>query len=80
MELTAQDEEFRQRARGWLEQNLAGEFAALRGQGGPGREHEHFEQRLAWNRHLAASGWTCLSWPRRVRRPGRDPRAAGYLP
>ena len=63
MELTAQDEEFRQRARGWLEQNLAGEFAALRGQGGPGREHEHFEQRLAWNRHLAASGWTCLSWP-----------------
>ena len=63
MELTAEDEEFRQRARGWLEQNLAGEFAALRGRGGPGREHEHFEQRLAWNRHLAASGWTCLSWP-----------------
>jgi alkylation response protein AidB-like acyl-CoA dehydrogenase len=63
VELTAEDEEFRQRARGWLEQNLAGEFAALRGQGGPGREHEHFEQRLAWNRHLAASGWTCLSWP-----------------
>ncbi len=63
MELTAEDEEFRQRARGWLEQNLAGEFAALRGQGGPGREHEHFEQRLAWNRLLAANGWTCLSWP-----------------
>jgi alkylation response protein AidB-like acyl-CoA dehydrogenase len=63
VELTAEDEEFRQRARGWLEQNLAGEFAALRGEGGPGREHEHFERRLAWNRHLAASGWTCLSWP-----------------
>ncbi len=63
MELTGQDEEFRQRVRGWLEDNLAGEFAALRGQGGPGREHEHFEQRLAWNRRLAASGWTCLSWP-----------------
>jgi alkylation response protein AidB-like acyl-CoA dehydrogenase len=63
VELTAEDEEFRQRARSWLEQNLAGEFAALRDEGGPGREHEHFEQRLAWNRHLAASGWTCLSWP-----------------
>jgi alkylation response protein AidB-like acyl-CoA dehydrogenase len=63
VELTGQDEEFRQRVRGWLEDNLAGEFAALRGQGGPGREHELFEQRLAWNRHLAANGWTCLSWP-----------------
>jgi alkylation response protein AidB-like acyl-CoA dehydrogenase len=61
--LTDQDEEFRQRVRAWLADNLAGEFADLRGQGGPGREHEHFEQRLAWNRHLAASGWTCLSWP-----------------
>jgi alkylation response protein AidB-like acyl-CoA dehydrogenase len=63
VELTDQDEAFRQRIRGWLEQNLTGEFAPLRGQGGPGREHEHFDQRLAWNRHLAAGGWTCLSWP-----------------
>jgi len=61
--LTDQDEEFRARVRAWLADNLAGEFADLRGQGGPGREHEQFEQRLAWNRHLAASGWTCLSWP-----------------
>jgi alkylation response protein AidB-like acyl-CoA dehydrogenase len=42
------DADFRARVRDWLEQNLTGEFAALRGQGGPGREHEHFEQRLAW--------------------------------
>jgi alkylation response protein AidB-like acyl-CoA dehydrogenase len=60
---TQDDAEFRRRIRDWLEQNLTGEFAALRGQGGPGREHEHFEQRLAWNRHLARAGWTCLSWP-----------------
>jgi alkylation response protein AidB-like acyl-CoA dehydrogenase len=60
---TTADEEFRARIRNWLEQNLSGDFAALRGQGGPGREHEHFEQRLAWNRHLAASGWTCIGWP-----------------
>jgi alkylation response protein AidB-like acyl-CoA dehydrogenase len=63
VQLTEEDAEFRRRVRDWLEQNLTGEFAALRGQGGPGREHEHFEQRLAWNRHLAVSGWTCLSWP-----------------
>ncbi len=64
MQLTAEDEEFRGRIRGWLTDNLSGEFANLRGLGGPGREHEHFEQRLAWNRHLAASGWTCIGWPR----------------
>jgi alkylation response protein AidB-like acyl-CoA dehydrogenase len=63
VQLTDEDGEFRARIRQWLEDNLTGEFAALRGQGGPGREHEHFEQRLAWNRHLAAAGWTCLSWP-----------------
>ena len=63
MRLTDEDGDFRARIRQWLEDNLTGEFAALRGQGGPGREHEHFEQRLAWNRHLAAGGWTCLSWP-----------------
>ena len=63
MQLTDQDDAFRRRVRDWLADNLTGDFAVLRGQGGPGREHEHFEQRLAWNRHLAASGWTCLSWP-----------------
>jgi alkylation response protein AidB-like acyl-CoA dehydrogenase len=63
VQLTAEDEEFRGRIRGWLEHNLSGEFAALRGLGGPGREHEHFEQRLNWNRHLAAAGWTCIGWP-----------------
>jgi alkylation response protein AidB-like acyl-CoA dehydrogenase len=37
--------------------------AGLRGAGGPGREHEAFDERLAWNRRLAAAGWTCLGWP-----------------
>jgi alkylation response protein AidB-like acyl-CoA dehydrogenase len=56
-------EEFRDAVRTWLADNLVGEFAALRGLGGPGREHEAFDERLAWDRHLAASGWTCLGWP-----------------
>jgi alkylation response protein AidB-like acyl-CoA dehydrogenase len=60
---TPEDEEFRERARGWLAANLTGRFADLRGTGGPGREHERLPERLEWNRHLAAAGWTCLGWP-----------------
>jgi alkylation response protein AidB-like acyl-CoA dehydrogenase len=60
---TAEDEDFRSDIREWLEANLTGEFASLRGSGGPGREHEEPEGRLAWNRHLAAAGWTGLGWP-----------------
>ncbi|ODR06145.1 acyl-CoA dehydrogenase [Mycolicibacillus koreensis] len=56
-------EEFRAEVRQWLADNLVGEFAELKGLGGPGREHEAFEERLAWNRHLAAAGLTCLGWP-----------------
>jgi alkylation response protein AidB-like acyl-CoA dehydrogenase len=50
--------------RAWLEEQLSGRFAGLRGAGGPGREHERFAERLAWNRHLAEHGWTCVGWPR----------------
>ncbi|MBF6216665.1 acyl-CoA dehydrogenase family protein [Nocardia abscessus] len=60
----AQDERFAADVREWLEENLNGEFRELRGLGGPGREHEAFDERLAWDRHLAAAGWTCLGWPK----------------
>jgi alkylation response protein AidB-like acyl-CoA dehydrogenase len=60
---TPQDDQFRADVRDWLEANLTGEFAGLRGTGGPGREHERYDERLAWHRHLAAAGWTCLGWP-----------------
>ncbi|HTZ14645.1 MAG TPA: acyl-CoA dehydrogenase family protein [Mycobacterium sp.] len=56
-------EEFRAEVRDWLAENLVGEFASLKGLGGPGREHEAFEERRAWNRHLAEAGLTCLGWP-----------------
>ncbi|MFZ3416304.1 acyl-CoA dehydrogenase family protein [Arthrobacter sp. 3Tela_A] len=59
----AEDEEFRREVRDWLESNLSGRFAHLRGMGGSGREHEAFEERLEWNRHLAAHGWSCVGWP-----------------
>ena len=57
------DEAFARSIRTWLADNLTGEFAQLRGKGGPGREHEAHDERLAWDRHLAAAGWTCLGWP-----------------
>jgi alkylation response protein AidB-like acyl-CoA dehydrogenase len=56
-------QEFRDEVRQWLADNLVGEYAALKGLGGPGREHEAFQERLAWNRHLAKAGLTCLGWP-----------------
>ncbi len=54
---------FRTEIREWLGDHLAGEWGELRGLGGPGRDHEAIDERLAWNRHLAAHGWTCVGWP-----------------
>lgn len=54
---------FRTEVREWLGDALAGEWGALRGLGGPGRDHEAIDERVAWNRHLAAHGWTCVGWP-----------------
>ena len=50
--------------RTFLEDSLAGDFAAVRGRGGPGDEHALFDERLAWERHLGAHGWTCVGWPK----------------
>ena len=49
MDLTfsADDEAFRARIRAWLEAQLAGEFAALRGRGGPGDDDAMVEARMA---------------------------------
>lgn len=58
------DEEFRRRVREWLTDRLTGEFAALVGVGGPGREHEHIELRRRWEQELGAAGWIGLGWPR----------------
>lgn len=67
---TSADLKFRADVREWLVENLEGEFRELRGLGGPGREHEAFDERLEWDRHLAAAGWTCLGWPEQY--GGRD--------
>jgi alkylation response protein AidB-like acyl-CoA dehydrogenase len=60
---SAEDEAFRQEAREWLTDQLTGEFAVVRGRGGPGDEHALFDERLAWERALGSAGWTCVAWP-----------------
>ncbi|MEU7021158.1 acyl-CoA dehydrogenase family protein [Streptomyces sp. NPDC046203] len=65
-------EEFRAAIRDWLQTRLTGEFAALKGLGGPGREHEAFAERLAWERHMADHGWTCVGWPEEYGGRGAD--------
>jgi alkylation response protein AidB-like acyl-CoA dehydrogenase len=60
---TSEDWQFRAEVRQWLDDNLTEEFADARGLGGPGREHEALDVRLAWERHLGAAGWTCLGLP-----------------
>ncbi|HEY6792076.1 MAG TPA: acyl-CoA dehydrogenase family protein [Trebonia sp.] len=61
--MTVRDEAFRETVRDWLAANLTGEFARLVGKGGPGREHEFVEERLAWERRLGEGGWIGLGWP-----------------
>jgi len=57
------DEIFRAEVARWLAANLAGEFAPLRGRGGPGDEHVLLAERRAWERKLGEAGWTCVGWP-----------------
>ncbi|NLV55863.1 MAG: acyl-CoA dehydrogenase [Acidimicrobiales bacterium] len=63
LHFSADDEAFRAEAREWLTDALDGEFAVVRGRGGPGDEHSLFEERWAWERHLGTHGWTGVGWP-----------------
>jgi alkylation response protein AidB-like acyl-CoA dehydrogenase len=58
-----EDESFRRELASWLEQQLGGEFAEVRGRGGPGDEHALIEERRRWERRLGEAGWSCLGWP-----------------
>jgi len=63
LEFSADDEAFREEVAAWMQVNLKGEFAQLRHRGGPGDEEAFPEERKAWERRLADSGWTCVGWP-----------------
>jgi acyl-CoA dehydrogenase len=63
LRFSAEDEAFRDEVRTFLEESLASDFAVVRGRGGPGDDDCLFDERLAWERHLGAHGWTCVAWP-----------------
>ena len=64
LRFSSEDEAFRSEVRQFLEDSLSSAFAATRGRGGPGDEHAVVDERRAWERHLAAHGWTCVGWPK----------------
>ncbi|MDG2459847.1 MAG: acyl-CoA dehydrogenase family protein [Luminiphilus sp.] len=63
LEFSQEDERFRDEVATWLTEHLIGQFADIRGRGGPGDEHHFVRERKAWERCLAEGGWTCLGWP-----------------
>ncbi len=65
-----EDEAFRREIAGWLADNLHGEFAVVRGRGGPGDEHALVDERRAWEKRLGEAGWIGIGLPARV--GGRD--------
>jgi len=58
-----EDVAFRAEVRRFLDENVVGEFAELKGRGGSGDETFGFEVRRRWEKVLADGGWTCLGWP-----------------
>ena len=55
--------EFRAEIRDWLRSRLEGDFAAVVGAGGPGREHEALDARIAWEEELGRGHWIGMAWP-----------------
>ena len=64
LRFSPEDEAFRREVAAWLSDALTGEFACVRGRGGPGDEHAMVDERRAWEKKLASGGWTCVGWPR----------------
>jgi alkylation response protein AidB-like acyl-CoA dehydrogenase len=63
VEIGSDDEQFRRDVAGWLDAHVVGEFAELRGRGGPGDEDFGFDARVAWERELGRAGFIGLGWP-----------------
>jgi len=60
---TLDDDDFRALAKGWLADHVVGQFAELKGRGGPGDEEVGFDIRVEWERVLGEAGWIGLGWP-----------------
>jgi alkylation response protein AidB-like acyl-CoA dehydrogenase len=57
------DTAFRLRVQQWLAAHVVGDFASLRGRGGPGDEEIGFDIRVAWEQELGRAGWIGIGWP-----------------
>ena len=58
-----EDESFRDEIATWLARELSGDFANVRGRGGPGDDSALIQARKAWERRMGESGWIGLGWP-----------------
>ncbi|MCU1394379.1 MAG: acyl-CoA dehydrogenase [Ilumatobacteraceae bacterium] len=57
------DDEFRAHVQQWLAEHVVGDYASLKGRGGPGDEEIGFDIRVAWEQELGRSGWIGIGWP-----------------
>ena len=64
LQLTREEEAFRDEARTWLEEQLSGPFKDLRGRGASGDQDSYVEERIAWGKVMGAAGWNCIGWPK----------------
>jgi len=64
---TPQEEAFRAECADWLQAQMAGEFADIKG---ITKLTASPERRKEWEQHLGEHGWSCIGWPRQW--GGRD--------
>jgi len=60
---SATDQAFRNEIAAWMATHLVGDYECLKHRGGPGDEEAYPELRKAWEKEMAAGGWTCVGWP-----------------
>jgi len=63
MNSETREQQLRTEVADWMKNHLTGDFACLKYRGGPGDEEAFPVLRKAWERELAAGGWTGLGWP-----------------
>ena len=64
IQLSEEEEAFRQEARAWLQEQLDGPFKELQGRGASGDQDRYVEERVAWGKVMGAAGWNCIGWPK----------------
>jgi alkylation response protein AidB-like acyl-CoA dehydrogenase len=60
--LTQSQSGFREELLTWLAEHLVGEWAALKGVGGPADDEAWYE-RVEWEKELGKGGWRGIGWP-----------------